>query len=407
MNALLAAIFMFVLGFLLLVKGSDLFVDASARVAKIFGISEFMIGLTLMAVGTSLPELGAGLVASYSGQTEVVLGNVLGSNIANIALILGLSAFLFPLATQKEMFYRDGSMLVFISLLFYYFCYDGLVEVVEGVFLLGVFLLYNVIILKFRPEIKGFKSYVDRIYDLNHIIYLRAHAHLKKNNVSFRSPKSIVLLLQTYIKKVVYVLAGFTLPLILVFDREKRREYSMKISRKLEPFEVGKYRGRLKESLVRDTFMIFFSGAAIYIGSDFLVGGAVGIADEFGIAPRIVAMTLISVGTSIPELAVSLQSAKKGFGEMVVGNILGSNISNIGLVAGICSVVSPLSLGVTDSVRRMNIGTIIPFMIFVSFVSFVTIRTNWSIRRFEGLFFLLLYAGFIFWLITSATIIIG
>jgi cation:H+ antiporter len=389
----------FITGLILLGKGSDIFVEAAARIARILGVSELIIGLTLIAIGTSLPELGAGIVASSSGQTEIVLGNVVGSNIANIALILGLSAAIAPLLTEREMFYRDGYALLGISFIFYLFAYDGVVTAIEGIVLISLFFLYTSILLKFKPEllrIYRIREYVNFLYELDRVVDSRSYYRIVRNGIN---PRTYLLLLRRHLVQIRRLLhlgmRVLTLPIRLT-DNARRAEYGTR---------ARNYIDHLRKNIFYEFMLLLVSGLAIYIGAEFFVGGAVEIADLLGIGPSIVGLTIVSIGTSLPELATSLQSARKGFGSMVIGNLIGSNIANITLIIGVCSLIAPVSLGANAELQNLNISYIIPFMIFVTALGIVFIRRGWVVRRGEGIIFLLMYLGFILWLVSNPVIL--
>ncbi len=399
MSDLFTVSLVFITGLILLGKGSDFFVEAAARIAKIFGVSEFIIGLTLIAIGTSLPELAAGIVASQSGQTEIVLGNVLGSNIANIALIMGFSALIAPLITEREMFYRDGYVLLGISFLFYYVAYDGTINAIEGIILIFLFFFYISILLKVRPSILRFYSiteYATFLYELDKVVDLKAHARFVRKGINLNIYST---LLKRHLKQTKRLLKLgkriLTFPIRLT-DDEKRAAYKIRIR---------DYKEKLRMNILYELGILLISGLAIYLGAKFFVESAVDIAKILKIGPSIVGLTIVSIGTSLPELAISLQSVKKGFGNMVIGNLIGSNIANITLIIGICSLISPISLGMTQELQSLNIFYIIPFMIFVSFIGVIFIRIGWVVRRSEGIIFLLLYFGFLLWLISNSVII--
>jgi cation:H+ antiporter len=374
MPDLFSALAAFVIGFIVLAKGADLFVESAARVARIFGISELVIGLTLVAVGTSLPELVTGVVASSTGQSGIVLGNIVGSNIANIALILGLSVLFTPLIAEKEIFYRDGVALISSSLLFYFFALDGTINQMEGLVLLAFFIAYTAILLVFKPNIKGFREYVEYMYHLGRISELK-----------------------NQLKKILGIGLNIGFFPINLLNGEKRSQY-LRLSR------VKEYRRQLQEIAMKDLGILVVSLAAVYLGAEYFVRGAVDIAHLLGVGPSIIGLTLVSVGTSLPELVVSIQSARKGFNQMVIGNILGSNIANITLIGGVCAIIAPVSLGLTTALRDMNQHYVIPFMILLSLLCILFIKKGWAISRREGIVLLILYAGFIAWLISTPAI---
>jgi cation:H+ antiporter len=377
MPDLFSALAAFVLGFIVLAKGADLFVESAARIARILGVSELVIGLTLIAVGTSLPELVTGVVASSTGQSGIVLGNIVGSNIANIGLILGLSVLITPLIAEKEMFYRDGVALILASLFFYFFALDGTISQKEGLVLLAFFIAYTSILLIFKPKIRGFKEYVEYMYNLGRISELRNRA-----------------------KRILGIgLNIWFFPINLLND-EKRSHY-LRLSR------IREYKRQLQEIAMKDLGILVVSLIAVYLGAEYFVRGAVDIAHLLGVGPSIIGLTLVSVGTSLPELVVSIQSARKGFNQMVIGNILGSNIANITLIGGVCAIIAPVSLGLTTALRDVNQHYVIPFMILLSLLCILFIKSSWTISRREGIVLLILYAGFIVWLVSTPAIMVS
>ena len=141
-EVLLSRIVVLLFGLLFLVKGSDFFVKAAIEIAKKLGISEFVIGLTLVAVGTSIPELASSVVASFKQQSEIVIGNIVGSNIANIGLIIGLAATIAVIKTQEEMLKRDGYVMLFAALVLYLFIINGLISRIEAMIFLLLYFAY-------------------------------------------------------------------------------------------------------------------------------------------------------------------------------------------------------------------------------------------------------------------------
>ncbi|MCK4491856.1 MAG: sodium:calcium antiporter, partial [Candidatus Altiarchaeales archaeon] len=190
MADILTPILLFIMGLILLGKGSDYFVESAARIAKYFGVSESIIGLTLLAVGTSLPELGASIIAAYSGNPEIVLGNVVGSNIANIGLILGISAVITTLLVDPEIFKRDMYLLMGVSLIFYLFVLDAVVSTFEGILLLLFFLLYISFLFKFKPRfvrVFHFRQYFDYYFDFNQMLDLETYTRILMKSIDPRT----------------------------------------------------------------------------------------------------------------------------------------------------------------------------------------------------------------------------
>jgi len=336
---------------LVLVKSSDHFVEAAARIAKYLGISELVIGLTIIAIGTSLPELGSSAMASFANQTELAVGTVVGSNIANISLILGLSAVILALKMDKKVLLRDCSVMLYVSLLFYVFAYDGTVTVLEGTILLAVVPLYLTYLFHFRPKLSrsvyDLKSYVERMYifgshGLRQIGHVRAYEKLFKRVVDGESYRAV-------------------------------------------------FAGEVKKDLLLMTATV----ALIYISSKYLVQFAVEIAQALGITENVIGATLIAVGTSLPELSVSISSIRKGFVNILLGNLIGSNIFNITLVAGLAAVISPLRI------LQSTLSVSLPFMLLTAILLFVFVTTEQRIKWKGGITFLAIYALFIYLLVGS------
>ncbi len=330
----------FAVGLALLVKGSDFFVESASRIAKRFGVSEFVIGLTLVAVGTSIPELASSVVASIEGYPELIIGNIVGSNIANIGLIVGISAAFFSIKTNKGMLLRDGYMMVFTAGLFYLFAFNGVLSSFESLLFLVIYGAYIFFLVKTKDERKTtrFSEFVDYFLRIGYLATLRD----------------------------------------VIFGRIRKKEQANVV---------------VSAGIGKDIVVIAFSLVAILYGADFVVDEAVQLAGFFGVSDNIIGLTLVAIGTSLPELGVSLSAVRKGFGDILIGNILGSNIVNILLILGISSQISPLRI---PSITLLFTA---PFMIFISLLLLFFIWSNGKLKMHEGWIFLLLYVlfmGFVF-----------
>lgn len=338
---------LFVVGLVLLVKGSDFFVNAAVRIAKRLGISEFVIGLTLVALGTSVPEMGAAIMASIKHQSGIVMGNILGSNIANIGLIMGIVAVLWVLKTNRQMLERDGYIMLFAAVLFYIFLFNGIVSRVEGF----IFLLLYVVYVLFVVETK---SKLDQVYNFRDFV--------------------------SYFFKFSYIR---TTGKVLFQGNHEQKEHQGK-----DTFPKGII-------LNKDLGIVFVSIIAIWFGAKFLVEEAIFFANLFHIPQTVIGLSLIAIGTSLPELSVAISAARKGLGNIVVGNIIGSNIANIFLIIGVASIISPLSI------IKSTIMVSAPFMILMTLLFLFFIRSRWQIERIEAIIFLLLYGTFLSYIFLS------
>ena len=170
---LLLHIIYFILALLLLIKGSDYFVKAAAAIAEKFGISEFMIGLTLVAIGTSLPELASSIVAALKNETGLIIGNVIGSNIANIALIIGIAASIASIKTDEQMLIRDGYIMLFATVLFYVFMLTGVLSKFVGILFIILYFAYIIFLFETKAKTKDeyhFKAFVPYFFKFKYLL---------------------------------------------------------------------------------------------------------------------------------------------------------------------------------------------------------------------------------------------
>lgn len=334
-------ILLFILGVIFLVKGADLFVFSSARIAKKFGVSEFVIGLTFVAIGTSIPELASSIVASIKHNPELVVGNVIGSNVANIGLILGLSAAIAYKRSEKTILNRDSYIMLSSAIIFYLFALNEVISRIESGILLLFYASYLLFLFEVKPgsRIKNdFTDFVEYFFKFQYITTIRSQ----------------------------------------IFSRNKKTVKQEEKVKKL-----------FKESIIMDLLFMLISGVGIVYGAKLLVDGAISITNYFSLPTAITGVLFVAIGTSIPELVVSLTAARKGHGSMAIGNILGSNIANIALIVGVSGLISPLTLGSTV------IYFLAPFMIFISLLLVYFLRTKWKVSRTEGIILLILYVLFI------------
>ena len=263
-------ILLIVIGFVLLIKGADLLVDGACNVAKKFKIPQIIVGLTIVSIGTSLPELMVSTKASIEGLSDVSIANVVGSNLCNLLLILGLSAILRPIDFEKETKYFDIpiSIISGIAILVMgnrIFSDDNFISRVDGTILLVMFAM--------------FIAYT--IYMSKH--NLESGAEITDNN----EVKNVSIWIS-----IVYILIGI----------------------------IG-----------------------LKFGGDFVVDNAVTISSALGISQKIISLTIIAIGTSLPELATSVMAAIKGNSQIAIGNVIGSNISNLLLIIGVSSLINPVT----------------------------------------------------------------
>ncbi|MDP2907201.1 MAG: calcium/sodium antiporter [Nanoarchaeota archaeon] len=331
-----------------IVKGSGFFVDSASKIAKQLGISEFIIGLTIVALGTSLPEFASAIAAALKGHTGLIIGNIVGANIANIGLNLGLSSILVVLQIRKEMFRRDGVFLIFVSILFLIFAFNRTISRVEGLVLCTLFMFYMVYLFRFQPGKGkfGFKTYLANGEFLRKFVRPATYKEIVSTSFNFISPKK-----------------GLTPEEQSFFD------------------------------LFKNVFILIIGGFAIFYGAKYVVPSAANIAYYFKIPEDIIGLVLLSLGTTLPELTVSLMAVKKGLNNILIGNVLGSNIANLLLVGGVSAIIHPLTI------NTISLYYTIPFMVLMTFMFLTFIRSHWLLKMFEGLILLIMYILFIISLI--------
>tara|TARA_Y100000034_G_scaffold135828_1_gene209351 strand:- start:1454 stop:2542 length:1089 start_codon:yes stop_codon:yes gene_type:complete len=344
-------------GLILLIKGSDFFVESASRIAKRLGVSEFLIGLTLVALGTSVPELSAAITASIKQDSGLIIGNVIGSNIANIGLVLGIGALVATLAVKKDIFKRDGYLMISAAFIFYLLAFDKVITLTEGILFLSIYITYNFFIFSSAKsrKIYDFSDFLDYFLKFQYITTIRSKFIKSEIKKPSKFPK-------------------------------KQRKKAKKIR---QSYKAKQEFQEFKGLLTKDILIFTLSTIAIIYGASFLVSESIYFAEFFGLPTTIIGITLVAIGTSIPELTVTIKSALKGYSEMAIGNVLGSNIANILLVLGISSIIHPLSI------NGNIISFIAPFMIFISITLIYLMRTKWKIDKKEGFFLLALYAIFI------------
>jgi len=345
-------ILLFAFGLIFLVKGADYFIKSAASIAEKLGVSGFIIGLTLVALGTSIPELATAIAASLKKASGLVIGNVVGSNIANIGLIIGVAATIAVIKTKKPMLNRDGYIMLFASLLFYIFITNGIISRIEAVIFLLLYFAYMIFLMEMKPELQEyhFGHFIRYFFRFQYLVTIRSR-------------------------------------IFSAMNRKKKKEVT--------PEEKRKIKELFKAGLVKDFLILIISGFAVVLGANYFIEAAIFFANLFNVSDTFIGLSLVAVGTSLPELSVSITAARKGYGNIAVGNIIGSNIANIFLILGISGLIRPVS------VIKSTLYYTAPFMIFMSILLLVFIRSYWNIRRIEGAVFLVLYAVFMTLLFTG------
>lgn len=290
-------------GFIFLIKGADLFVEGSSSIAKKFKIPTMIIGLTIVAMGTSAPEASVSITSSLVGQNDMSVANVVGSNFFNILVVLGVSSLFSKLPVKESTIKDDVPFLIIISIVTLIFGIDFNITRLEGAIFLGLFIWF---ILSLIKQAKQNKENEDIVNEL---------------------PMS---------KTVFYIILGL---------------------------------------------------AGIVLGGDITVDSASAIATQFGLSENLIGLTIVAVGTSLPEFVTSVIATRKGETEIAIGNVVGSNIFNILFVLGIAAVLSPMTISV-------EAGIDIIFMIFITILLFINMKQEKFILKKHGIFYILIYLAY-------------
>lgn len=301
------------LGFVLLVKGADWFVDGAAGVALRLGIPQLVIGLTIVAMGTSAPEAAVSISAAMKGSADITIGNIIGSNILNILIILGISSIITSLTVSKTTIKYETPFMIFVTLLLLVLGFDGTISLVDGIILWAFFIVY----------------------------------------------------------------LGY-----------------MFVLTKKHPEMADESEGEIKDLSVPKALLWIVLGLVLIIaGSNFAVESASELARSFGMSERFIGLTIVALGTSLPELFTSVSAARKGNADIAIGNIVGSNIFNILLVVGTSSLIIPVTFA-----SAFIIDTLIATGAAVLLL--LCCLRKQRLGRFSGILMLVGYAAyFIFWLI--------
>jgi cation:H+ antiporter len=304
------------LGLVLLYFGAEGLVRGSSSLALRLGIGPLLVGLTVVAFGTSAPEMMVSVKAAYLGQGDISLGNVVGSNICNIGLILGFCALIVPIKVASQIVRIDTPIMIAATALAIALLYDGALTRTEGI-----------------------------IFFLLLVVYVVFSIRLARKQASD--------------------------PLAQEFSEE------VKIS---------------KSGVALDVLMVIGGLVMLVFGARFLVDAAIEIAQAFGLSEAVIGLTIVAVGTSLPEFATSLIAAIKKESDIAVGNIVGSNIFNIFGILGVSAIIAPLS---SSGITGLDLGVMAAFAL--ALWGFAV--TGHRITRIEGLLMLVAYSGYVAWLV--------
>ncbi len=321
-------VFWLILGLVVLVWGAELLVKGASRLAAAFGIAPLIIGLTVVAFGTSAPEMAVSVMSGMKGEADLAVGNVVGSNIANVLLILGIAAIITPLTVSRQLIRLDVPLMIGASLLVLLMALDGGISRLEGALLFAGILCYtSFLIIQARRD--------------------KAAAQAS--------------------------------------DDEFAREF-------------GEQPAPGWQGYALNGGLIALGLALLVGGSQLLVSSAVTIAQYFGVSELVIGLTVVAIGTSLPEVATSVIASLRGERDIAVGNVVGSNIFNLLSVLGLSSLVTAGGLAVPASAISLDL----PLMVAVAIICLPIFFSGWRITRLEGLLFLLAYVAYTLWLCLDA-----
>jgi cation:H+ antiporter len=333
------------IGLVLLVGGAEVLVRGASSLARRIGLSPLVVGLTVVSVATSAPELAVSLGAVLRGEADLAVGNVVGSNIANVLLILGLSALVLPLAVRTQLIRIDLPVMVLLSVLLLVLALDGTLSTLDG----GLLLL---------------------------------------------------------------ALIGYTVVTVVVSRRRSRARSAVAADGAADGADVAPTDGAPDDdapaapevpdgptSVPRSLLMVLGGVALLAGGASLLVEGASNIATALGVSGLVVGLTVVAVGTSLPELAASVVAVRRGERDMAVGNVVGSNIFNIGLVLGLPAVIAAGGIPIASAAVALDI----PLMLAAAVALLPIAFTGFVVARWEGGLFLTLYLAYMAFVVLAAT----
>lgn len=306
-----------IIGFAFLIKGADVFVEGASSLAKKFNVPSMIIGLTIVAMGTSAPEAAVSVTSSLAGQNDMSVANVVGSNFFNILVVLGVSSIIAKLPVQKETIKKDTPFLILVSVLLLVFGVNLKLGRIEGLALLALFTYFLV------NTIKSAKKSTE--------------------NHSFETGETAVAI------------------------------------------EIETTSSEI--SLPKTILVSIIGIIGIVIGGDMVVNSATSIATSFGMSANLVGLTIVAVGTSLPEFVTSIVAIKKGETEIAIGNVIGSNLFNILLVLGLAAVINPISMSMLAFID-------IVFMVLITLLLYMFMKKRNSLVKKQGIVLVVLYMAY-------------
>ena len=309
-GSMLINIVLLVMGLVVVLKGADWLTDGAVNIASRFGVSQMVIGLTIVAMGTSMPELCVSMVSALKGTPDLAVGNVVGSNTLNTLLIVGCSTLVAPIMVKRSSVRRDIPFAVLASLLMLIFCLDGGIDRLDAALLFILFAVFMFVTVKYGKN-EGTEA-------------------------------------------------------------------------KTTAAPLGKA-----------TLLLVVGLVCLILGSNLFVDNASFIASTLGVSDAVIGLTIVAGGTSLPELATSMVSAKKGNSDIAIGNVIGSNVFNILMIIGVTGLVKPMHI---KGITSLDLIVMLASMLLLWFFC----RTTYKVKRWEGAVLAISYIAYLAWLIAQA-----
>ena len=318
------------IGFILLIKGADFFVDGASSIARLLKIPSVIIGLTIVAMGTSAPEAAVSITAALNGSNEIAISNVVGSNIFNLLVVAGFCAVMMPLTVEKSLFKRDFPINILFSFVLLFFVMSGQISRLGGVILLVCMAVY--LFITIRSAKKGnAENSEDTASDFYKFLN-------KKMNSFIPSPTAAGTILS-----ILFCAVGLT---------------------------------------------------AIILGGNMVVNSATDIARTFGVSDTLIGLTIVAIGTSLPELVTSIVASRKGENDIAMGNVIGSNIFNLVFILGISAVLNPITV-TANAVGDVGIMTATTILMMILCLG----KKKHILNRYEGALCVLAYLAYMAYII--------
>lgn len=344
-------IVLLVLGVIIVLKGADWLTDGAVNIATRFGVSQMVIGLTIVAMGTSMPEFCVSMVSALKGTPDLAVGNVVGSNTLNTLLIVGCSALVAPIMVKRSSVKRDIPFAVVASLLMLLFCLDGAIGRVDAAVLFAGFCLFMFVTLKYA---KTTDEHAATVATSGAAMATAAAASTSVSEASTShtsAPKAST-------------------------SQPSAPEASV-------------------ASMLKAIVMLVVGLLCLIAGSNMFVDNASFVASSLGVSDAVIGLTIVAGGTSLPELATSMVSAKKGNSDIAIGNVIGSNVFNILMIIGITGLVKPMHIaGITTLDLIMMLASMLLMWFFC--------RTTYKVKRWEGAVLTIVYLAYLTWLVMNA-----